>query len=53
MILWIDTHRWDRHTWVGSEIEPHLSLNHLYGAVLPGFLWPVILLRLTLSPYVI
>ena len=43
------THGWDRHTWVGSEREPHLSLNHLYGAVLPGFLWPVILLRLTPS----
>ena len=30
---------------------PSWSLNHFHGAFLPPFLWPVILLRLALSPY--
>ena len=40
----------DRHT--GGLRKLHLcgSLNHLYGAFLPGFLWPIILLYLVLSP---
>ena len=46
--MWIDTQ-------VGSERElrPHGGLNHLYGAFLPGFLWPIILLCLVLSPYLV
>ena len=32
---------------------PRGSLTHLYGAFLPGFLWPVILLCLVLSPYLV
>ena len=44
--MWIDTR-------VDSEREscPCGSLNHLYGAFLPGFLWPIILLCLAPSPY--
>ena len=43
--MWIDTQ-------VGSERElsPRDSLNHLYEAFLPGFLWPILLLCLVLSP---
>ena len=33
------------------EPHPHDSLNHLYGAFLLGFLWPVILLWVILSLY--
>ena len=46
--VWIDTQ-------VGSEREscPRGSLNHLYGAFLPGFLWPIILLCLVLSLYLV
>ena len=46
--VWIDTR-------AGSEREsrPHSSLNHFYGAFLPGFLWPIILLCLVLSPYMV
>ena len=46
--MWIDTQ-------VGSEREscPRGSLNHLYGAFLPGFLWPIILLCLVLSLYLV
>ena len=29
------------------------SLNHFYGAFLPGFLWPIILLCLVLSLYLV
>ena len=45
----------NRHTWAGSERQLCLrgSLNHLYGAFLLGFLWPVILLCLALSPYLV
>ena len=47
--------RVNRLTRVGSEIElrPRGSLNHLYGAFLPGFLWPIILLCLALSLYLV
>ena len=36
--MWIDIHKW-------AEKESHVcgSLDHLHGAVLPGFRWPVIL----------
>ena len=46
--VWVDT-------LAGSEKGqcPCGSLNHLYGALLPGFLWPVILLCLVLSPYLV
>ena len=27
------------------------GLNHLYGAVLAGFFWPIILLHLALNPH--
>ena len=45
---WIDTR-------VGSEKEsrPRGSLNHLYGAFLLGFLWPIILLCQILSSYLV
>ena len=35
------------------ESRPRDSLNHLYGAFLPGFLWLIILLCLVLSPYLV
>ena len=47
------------HTWVGRgrwserELHPHGNLNHLYGAFLLGFFWPIILFCLVLSPYLI
>ena len=46
--MWIDTR-------VGSEREsrPRDSLNHLYGAFLPCFLWLIILLFLVLSLYLV
>ena len=46
--MWIDTR-------LGSEREsrPRGSLNHLYGAFLPGFLWPITLLCLVLSPHLV
>ena len=46
--VWIDT-------LVGSERQscPPGSLNHLYGAFLPGFLWPVILICVVQSPYLV
>ena len=34
----------------GAESQPHGSLNYFYGAFLPGFLWPVILICLVQSP---
>ena len=45
----------NRPAQAGSERESssHASLNHLYGAFLPGFLWPLILLCLALSPYLV
>ena len=30
-----------------------LELNHCYVAFIPGFLWPIMLLFLTLSPYLV
>jgi len=41
----------DRH--MGRLIEscPHGGLNHSCGAFLSGFLWPIILICLVLSPY--
>ena len=46
--MWIDTR-------ADSEKEscPRGSLNHLYEAFLPGFLWPIILHCLVLSPYLV
>ena len=46
--VWIDTQ-------VGSERQscPYSSLNNLYGAFLPGFLWSIILLCLVLSQYLV
>ena len=35
------------------ESHPCGSLNNSYGAFLPGFLWPVSLLCLVLSPYLV
>ena len=42
-------------TQAGSEREsrPRGRLNHLYGAFLPGFLWPLILICLVLSSYLV
>ena len=46
--MWIET-------WADSERESHPcgSLYLLYGAFLLGFLWPIILLCLVLSPYLV
>ena len=46
--MWIDT-RMD----LERELCPRGSLNHLHGAFLPGFLWPIILLCLVLSLFLI
>ena len=46
--MWIDT-RMDSE----RELCPCGSLNHLHGAFLPGFLWPIILLCLVLSLFLI
>ena len=35
------------------EPRPPGSLNHFDGAFFPGFLWPIILLCLVLSPYLV
>ena len=45
----------DRHTRVVSKREscPPGSLNHLHGAFLSSLLWPIILLYLGLSPYLV
>ena len=39
------------HGWAQGELQPHGSLNHLYRAFLLDFLWPVNLICLVLSPY--
>ena len=36
-----------------SEFHPHSGLNFIYGAFLPGFLWPIILICLVHSPYLV
>ena len=36
--------------WI-AESHPHGSLNYYYGAFLPGFSWPVILICLVHSPH--
>ena len=35
------------------ESHPHGSLNHLYGTFLLGFLWPIILICLVQSLYLV
>ena len=48
--MWIDTQGGgysERKSW------PHGSLNHVYGACVPGFLWPIILICLVLHPYLV
>ena len=46
--MWIDT-------WADSERESHPQgdLNHFYGAFLLGFLWPMSLVCLVLSLYLV
>ena len=45
--------------WIGTRADSEKelrcggSLNHVYGAFLLGFLWPVILLCLVLFPYLV
>ena len=46
--MWIDTQVDPEREW-----RPCGSLNHLHGAFLPGFLWPIILICLVLSPYLV
>ena len=48
--MWIDRNRLS-----GRILESHLcsSLNYLYGAFLLGFLWPIILICLVQSPYLV
>ena len=43
------------YLWTGTEAEscPCGGLNHFYGAFLPGFLWPIILICLVHSPYLV
>ena len=41
----------DRHMGRLRESCSHGGLNHLCGAFLSGFLWPIILICLVLSPY--
>ena len=40
-------------TWGDSEVCPCGNVNHLYGAFLPGFLWPIILTCLLQSLYLV
>lgn len=41
-------------TQVGSEtVTPAGSLNHIYGALLQGFFWSIILICVVLSPFVV
>ena len=35
------------------ELRPHGTLKHFYGAFLLGFLWPITLLCLVLSLYLV
>ena len=35
------------------ELHPHCSLHYFYGALPPGFLWPVILIHLVQGPYLV
>ena len=46
--MWIDT-------WADSEREllHHGNLNHLHGAFLPGSLWPITLICLVLTLYLV
>ena len=44
--MWIDS-------WAHSEAHPYGSWNHFYGAFAPTFLWPVILICLVLSMYLV
>ena len=48
--MWIDRNRLS-----GRILESHLcsSLNYLYGAFLLGFLWPLSLICLVQSPYLV
>ena len=46
--MWIDTQADSER-----ESRPRGGVNHLHGAFLPGFLWPIILLCLVLSPYLV
>ena len=46
--MWIDT-RADSE----RELLHHGHLNHLHGAFLPGSLWPIILIFLVLSLYLV
>ena len=49
--LWIDYGQTvHEHTLRLPELHLHSSLNHLYGAFLPGFLWPIILICLVHTP---
>ena len=41
------------HTRVDSDDTTCGSLNHLYGAFLPDFLWPTILICPVQSPYLV
>ena len=51
----------DRLFRVGSERErereteshPHGNLNYFYGSILSVFLWPIILICLVQSPYLV
>ena len=36
-----------------TELHPHGSVSYFYGAFLPGFLWPIILIFLVHSPYLV
>ena len=50
--MWTDT-QVNSETERVTELHPHGSVNYFYGAFLPGFLWPIILIFLVLSLYLV
>lgn len=43
----------DEHTWAGAENCALVVVESLIWALLPGFLWPIVLLCLVLSLYLV
>ena len=48
--MWVDMGRFRGRF---PELHHGGSLNHFYGAFLPGFLWPIILICLVHSSYLV
>ena len=51
--VWTDTQAGSGKSPGVAESRPHGSLNYFDGAFLPGFLWPIIMIRLVHSPYLV